>query len=84
MNLIIEEKKSEKVVEIQSRLDVDDFKKPKKPVAEHINDTSQQIKLINGYGEPYDKKQLLMKYMSMKTAYITTLFLIVLIVDQQE
>ena len=56
MNLIIEEKKSEKVVEIQSRLDVDDFKKPKKPVAEHINDTSQQIKLINGYGEPYDKK----------------------------
>lgn len=56
MNLIIKDQKSKKVVEVQSTLDVNDFKKPEKPTSKPAKDTSQQVKLVDGFGKPYDKK----------------------------
>ena len=56
MNLIIEKPKSKKVKEVQSRFDVEDFKKAEKSENNSGEDYSKPIKLIDYSGEPYDKK----------------------------
>ena len=56
MNLIIEKPGSKKVKEVQSRFDVEDFKKAEKSENNSDEDDSKPIKLIDYSGELYDKK----------------------------
>ena len=56
MNLIIENPRSKKVKEVQSRFDVGDFKKAEKSENNSDEDDSKPIKLIDYSGELYDKK----------------------------
>ena len=56
MNLIIGDFISKKVRDVQSRFDVEDFKKAKKSEENSDENNSKPIKLIDYSGEPYDKK----------------------------
>ena len=56
MNLIIGEFISKKVRDVQSRFDVEDFKKAKESENNSDEGSSESIRLIDYSGDPYDKK----------------------------
>ena len=56
MNLIIKDRISQKVKEVQSKFDMNDFKSSKKSESKNSKNNGEEIRLITDYKEQYDKK----------------------------